>query len=270
MPNKRYQELQLSSQKKLEMSTEQIRSLIPTSGEIGTLIEEMFRAYLAEVLPEKIGVSNGFVMDSEGGESQQMDIILYDKMNTPRIFTSAAAQVFPVEATYACGEVKTKLNAKALKDSFQKCLSYKHLRRKAYFGQNGTDIKYFQKLFGSHKEHWKSIFFCISVESISFGRLMQKYKDIVEKENLDFEMRIDTIFSLESTDNKNIITNYHGAYDFLPHKNSQLHAIYVERSWAFFINLLLRYMVHAQTEPVNMLEYGGKFLSDYAKYKIPF
>ena len=267
MPNKRYQELQLSSQKKLETSAEQIRSLIPTSSEIGTLIEDMFRSYLVEVLPEKIGVSNGFVMDSEGGESQQMDIILYDKMNTPRIFTSAAAQVFPVEATYACGEVKTKLNAKELKDSFEKCLSYKNLRRKAHFPGGRKIIVHTNKLFGKDKEHWESIFFCISVESISSGRLIQKYKDIVEKENLDFETRIDTIFSLESTDNKNIITNYNGAYDFLPCNYSQLHAIYVERSWAFFINLLLRYMVHAQAEPINMLEYGGKTLHDYAKYK---
>ncbi|MCG9133405.1 hypothetical protein J5I95_17175 [Candidatus Poribacteria bacterium] len=270
MPNKRYQELQSSSQQKLEMSAEQIRSLIPTSGEIGTLIEEMFRSYLTEVLPEKIGVSNGFVMDSEGGESQQMDIILYDKMNTPRIFTSAAAQVFPVEATYACGEVKTKLNAKALNDSFKKCLSYKNLQRKAYFNRKGSDIIHFQKLFGEDKEHWKSIFFCISVESISFVRLMQKYKEIVKKKNLDFETRIDTIFSLETTDNKNIITNYHGAYDFLPREHSQLHAIYVERSWALFINLLLRYMVHAEAEPINMLEYGGKDLLDYANINFSY
>ena len=228
----------------------------------------MFRSYLVEVLPEKIGVSNGFVMDSKGGESQQMDIILYDKMNTPRIFTSAAAQVFPVEATYACGEVKTKLNAKALTDSFEKCLSYKNLRRKAYFSGGRKIIEHTNKLFGKDKKHWESIFFCISVESISFHRLIQKYKEIVEKENLDFEMRIDTIFSLESTDNKNIITNYHGAYDFLPCERSQLHAIYVERSWALFINLLLRYMVHAEAEPINMLEYGGKDLLDYAKYKL--
>ena len=88
MPNKRYQEMLLSSQEKLDISAEQIRNLIPTSGEVGTLIEEMFRSYLAEILPEKIGVSHGFVMDSDGGESQQMDIILYDKMSTPRIFTS--------------------------------------------------------------------------------------------------------------------------------------------------------------------------------------
>ena len=75
MPNERYQEMLLLSQKKLEVSAEQIRNLIPTSGEIGTLIEEMFRSYLAEVLPEKIGVSHGFVMDSNGGESDQMDIM---------------------------------------------------------------------------------------------------------------------------------------------------------------------------------------------------
>ncbi len=49
MPNERYQEMLLSSQEKLDISAEQIRNLIPTSGEIGTLIKEMFRSYLAEV-----------------------------------------------------------------------------------------------------------------------------------------------------------------------------------------------------------------------------
>lgn len=269
MPNKRYQEVLLSSQKKLDISAEQIRNLIPTSGEIGTLIEEMFRSYLSEVLPEKIGVSHGFVMDSDDGKSQQMDIIFYDKMSTPRIFTSTAANVFPVEATYACGEVKTKLNAKELKDSFKKCLSYKDLRRKAYFDRSGSDIKHSHRLFGEDKKHWESIFFCISVESISSGRLKQKYKDLVKKDNLGVEKRIDTIFSLGSTDSRNIITNYNAEYDFLPSKNSKLHAISVEKSWGLFINLLLRYMVEVPTEPINMLYYGGKSISDYVKYKIP-
>lgn len=269
MPNRRYQEVLLSSQKKLDISAEQIRNLIPTSGEIGTLIEEMFRSYLGEVLPEKIGVSHGFVMDSDGGESKQMDIILYDKMYTPRIFTSAAANVFPVEATYACGEIKTKLNAKELKDSFEKCLSYKHLRRRAYFGRSNSNIKHFYRLFGEDKRRWESIFFCISVESISSDRLKQKYKDIVKQKTLGVEKRIDTIFSLGSTDNRNIITNYNGEYDFLPSKSSKLRAISVEKSWGLFITLLLRYMVEVPTEPINMLYYGGKSISDYVKYKIP-
>lgn len=268
MPNKRYQELQSSSQKKLEMSAEQIRSLIPTSGEIGTLIEEMFRSYLAEILPEKIGVSNGFVMDSEGGESQQMDIILYDKMNTPRIFTSAAAHVFPVEATYACGEVKTKFDTKELRDSLKKCLSYKNLCRKAYFNSSNSQIIYTHKLFGEEKNHWESIFFTISVKSMNGRNLKKKYQDIIEEDNLSIEKRIDTMFALECADRHNIITNYYnGELDFLPSENSQLYPIPVEKSWALFVNLLLRYMVHAQTEPINMLEYAGKTLHDYGKCK---
>ena len=96
-----------------------------------------------------------------------------------------------------------------------------------------------------------------------------EYQRIVEADNLPVHKRIDTMFSLDRTDGKNIITNYNGGYDFLPSKNSELHAIFVEKSWALFVNLLLRYMVHAQTEPINMLAYSGKSLRDYAKYKIP-
>lgn len=270
MPNERYQEMLLLSQKKLEVSAEQIRNLIPTSGEIGTLIEEMFRSYLAEVLPEKIGVSHGFVMDSNGGESDQMDIILYDKMNTPRIFTSAAAHIFPVEATYACGEVKTRLNTKELRDSLKKCLSYKNLCRKAYFDRSGSDVKHTHRLFGENKEHWESIFFLISVKSMKGRNLKEKYQHIIEKDNLDVGKRIDTMFSLNCPDGHNIITNISGAFDFLPSKNSRLCSILVEKSWGLFITLLLRYMVHAQTEPINMLAYGGESVYDYAKYKLPF
>ncbi len=268
MPNKRYQELLLSSHKQLEMSAEQIRNSIPTPGERGTLIEEMFRSYLVEILPEKIGVSQGFVIDSNGRESKQMDIILYDKINTPCIFTSPAAQVFPVEATYACGEIKTRFNTKELIDSLEKCLSYKNLCRKAYFSETNSVMRHCPKFFGEDKEHWQSIFFCISIKSMSGSTLKGKYQYIIEETNLPVHKRIDTIFSLESTDSKNILTNFNGGFDFLPSKNSRLCAIYVEKSWGLFTNLLLRYMVQAPTEPVNMLYYGGKSLGDYAKYKL--
>ena len=121
------------AQNKINAAIAPIRSLIPHSGEIGTLVEKQFQSQLAEVLPEKIGVSNGFVMDSKGKISKQMDIILYDKLNTPRIFESEGAQIFPVETTFACGEIKTSLDSEKFVDSFEKCLSYKNLCRKAYF-----------------------------------------------------------------------------------------------------------------------------------------
>lgn len=163
-----------SAQNKLTAAIDQIRLSIPHSAEIGTLIEQQFRSQLEEILPEKIGVSHGFVVDSSGGVSKQMDIILYDRLNTPRIFASDGAQMFPVEATYACGEIKTKLNSKELTDSFEKCLSYKSLCRKAYI-KRISPITTTHNLFGCEYDHWQSIFFCLAVESINANRLQNTY-----------------------------------------------------------------------------------------------
>ncbi|MCG9128257.1 hypothetical protein JT359_11705 [Candidatus Poribacteria bacterium] len=256
MPNKRYQESLYFSQKKLEISAEKIRNL-SAPAEKGTLIENTFRENLEQILPEKIGISSGFVMDTDGSESKQMDIILYDKMNTPRLFTSDSVQVFPVEYTYACGEVKTKLATTELQDSFKKCSSYKNLNRKAYFDRGGNQIQHFYKLYGTDSIHWKSIFFVLAAESISSSELIDEYKRIVNTENLPMEKRVDSIFSLKSTDNGNVVCHHSESYDLLPSENSHLHGKFVDNSWGFFMNLLLRYLVQAQTEPVDLLQYGG-------------
>ena len=159
----------------------------------------MFRDQLEQVLPDKIGVSRGFVVDSTGKVSNQMDIILYDRLNTPRIFTSVGAQTFPVESTYACGEVKTKLNSSTLGDSFDKCLSYKKLSRKAYFARSGpTEMTH--NLFGHKSDHWQSIFFCIAVEMIKAKCLSDTYNNIIKERDLHVHERVDTVMALSGTD----------------------------------------------------------------------
>ena len=186
-----------------------------------------------------------------------MDIVLYDKMNTPRLFTSDAVQIFPVEITYACGEVKIQLGSSELEDSFRECLSYKNLNRKAYFGTPDNVIQQSYKLYGTDSNHWKSIFFILSVESISSSELIDEYKRIVNTESLPMEKRVDSIFSLQSSDDGNVVCHHSDCYDFLPSETSHLHGIFVDNSWGFFINLLLRYMVQAQTEPIDLLQYDG-------------
>lgn len=173
------------AQAKLKADIDRIRDSTPHSAEIGSLIEKCIRSALGEVLPNKIGISDGFVVDSEGGVSQQMDIILYDKLSTPIIFTSDGAQIFPVETTYACGEIKTQLNASTLKDTSEKCSSYKNLIRKAYIAIEGTDLilstpdmsitgktQKSLTLFGERHNHWQSIFFCIAFEGVSKETLL--------------------------------------------------------------------------------------------------
>ena len=255
-----------AAQRKLDASIKQIRDSIPHPGETGALVEREFRSQLEEVLPEKIGVSHGFVLDSNGGVSKQMDIVLYDRMNTPRILTSEGAQMFPVEATYACGEIKTKLDSPGLQDSFEKCRSYKMLERKAYYEESSALVTSYH-LFGTTDDHWKSIFFCLAVESISAKELLNTYSEIVTSKNLQVHERIDTIIALSATDGLNTIFNGSLGYDpltgtpyrvdLLPGPDKHLCFSSAKAPWALFVMLLLEYMTRAPAEPVNMTSYGG-------------
>ena len=76
MPPTLYRNVLSTAQHKMSASIGQIRDSVPHSGETGNLVERVFRNQLLEVLPEKVGVSNGFVVDSQGSVSRQMDIIL--------------------------------------------------------------------------------------------------------------------------------------------------------------------------------------------------
>ena len=267
MPLTLYRTVLSTAQQKMSTAIAQIRNSIPHTGEIGDLVERVFRNQLLDILPDKVGVSNGFVVDSTGEVSRQMDIILYDRENTPRIFTSAGAQMFPVESTYACGEIKTDMDSTQLHDSFNKCLSYKRLSRKAYFTQPNPLLLHKYTLFGHSYDHWQSIFFCIAAHSISAGSLMSTYKKIVEDRTLQVHERVDTLVALHATDNQNMLLNgvvepkdgipLDNSINFLPYPGSSICTYRANEPWSLFVMLLLNYMIQAPTEPVNMLLYGG-------------
>ncbi|MDE0004805.1 MAG: hypothetical protein OXQ29_19110 [Rhodospirillaceae bacterium] len=244
----------------------QIRGAIPHAGEIGDLVERVFRSQLQELLPERIGVSNGFVVDSKENVSRQMDLILFDRHNTPRIFSSAGAQMFPVECTYACGEIKTDMNSSQLADSFEKCLSYKKLCRSAYHEFN-SPLKYSHTLFGRHYDHWQSIFFCIAASSTGTDTLASTFQNLVQDQHLPVQKRIDTIVTLEPSNKHNVLLNasvdertgipHDSSIDLLPSEHTKVCSYRAREPWSLFVMLLLRYMTQAPTLSVNMLPYGG-------------
>ena len=267
------------AQTKLKAEIDRIRDSIPHSAEIGSLVEKCIRSALQEVLPSKIGVADGFVVDSEGGVSRQMDIILYDKLGTPIIFTGDGAQIFPVETTYACGEIKTHLNANTLQDTFEKCSSYKNLSRKAYVEVEGTDLilstpkkdvmgklQKSYSLFGKYHNHWQSIFFCIAVEGVSEETLLNSYSNLANSKPSPVEKRVDAIFTLDGACLINSRAPIEGgipkpgSIDLLPCKGSTLSAYPAREPWALFVHLLLRYMVQVPSEPIKtILYYDGAF-----------
>lgn len=260
MNKKPYRNVLSAAQASLQAGIEQIRSSIPHAGEMGTLIEKLIRSELQKVLPEKVAVADGFVVDADGRASKQMDIILYDKLNTPRIFSSDGAQMFPVETTYAAGEIKTRLDTSSLRDTYEKCSSYKSLVRKAYFGPNQPRFFLFGKLY----ENWQSIFFCIAVESMNVEGLRDQSVEIVKEKNLAYNNRVDTICSLDGNfllnTTKPLIDSVlqNGSIDFLPNENHNVIASYrAKEPWTLFVFLLLVYMVQAPQVTVKMLSYDN-------------
>ena len=261
-----YRNVLSAAQERIAATITQIRNSIPHSGEIGALIEQSLRSHLEAVLPEKVGVSHGFVVDSNGLVSKQMDIVLYDRMNCPRLFSGSGAQMFPVESTYACGEVKTDLNSTRFKESLEKCSSYKALSRIAYAEQNRL-IRTTYNLFGRPWDHWQSMFFVIGIESTALCNLQMLYEEFSVTKRLDAHLRVDTVMVLDNRKGENMLLNASGdlragmpadgSIDFLPNPGSRLCRYRAEDPWALFVMLLLRYMVQAPMETIHMPAYAG-------------
>ena len=263
MNRKPYRNVLSTAQESLDAGIRQIRSSIPHAGETGSLIEQLFRSELNKVLPEKVAVADGFVVDSEGRVSKQLDIILYDKLNTPRIFSSDGAQMFPVETTYAAGEIKTKLDGVELRKTFENCHSYKSLVRKAYFKTKGI-IQKTVLLFGKEHDHWQSIYFCIAAESaLTEQTLLERYRTISREMQLNYDERIDSIFTLDGkcilNSIKPLIQNFpqDNSISLLPDGEGQSCAYATKAPWSLFVHLLLTYMVQAPQPMVNMVAYDN-------------
>lgn len=102
---------------------------ISHSQQKGEAREEALRELLGTYLPERCGVSTGFVIDSNGYESNQIDIIVYDRMHTPVFQIADSKQFFPCETVIAVGEVKSKIDSQELEDAIEKITSVKTLSR---------------------------------------------------------------------------------------------------------------------------------------------
>lgn len=96
----------------------------------GDSSEESWRQFLSSILPNKYKITKGYVIDSEGNESEQMDIIIYDALYSPLIMTTKANEMYiPSEAVYAVAEVKQTINKAYLEYAHNKIESVKRLYR---------------------------------------------------------------------------------------------------------------------------------------------
>ena len=98
---------------------------------VGAAMEQPVRKQLEQILPRGIAVGSGFVIDSGGNTSRQMDVVLYEKDICPVFSVNDTPETtyYPCEGVIAVGEIKSSLDRQSLKDAFKKIASVKRLKR---------------------------------------------------------------------------------------------------------------------------------------------
>jgi len=92
----------------------------------GDASEELWIDLLAAHLPHRYQVGKGIIIDSNGKESDYIDIIVYDRQYTPLVFNKL---YIPAESVYAVIEAKQSLNRPNVIYAGKKAASVRKLHR---------------------------------------------------------------------------------------------------------------------------------------------
>jgi hypothetical protein len=88
----------------------QATNCISHNGEKGSLRETFIRQIVLSLLPNHFGIGSGIIVDFNGRESSQSDIIIYDKRLLPPIFEDVGRGIYPIDAVIRVLEVKSTLD----------------------------------------------------------------------------------------------------------------------------------------------------------------
>lgn len=97
-------------------------------GEFGTYREKICIDLLRNVVPRRLDIGTGFIIDAEGNVSTQCDIVIFDSDNTPLLENEERQRFYPIETVVAVGEVKSTLKKSELKNALIKLSKVKKMR----------------------------------------------------------------------------------------------------------------------------------------------
>ena len=216
----------------------------------GDANEETVRKFLRQYLPKTLDITTGMLVDSDGNQSRQLDIIICDSSKTPIFFQSGETRVIPIECAYAVIEVKAFLDKTELEKSFENILSVKSLTKKEYCNQKGVII-YTHSLCGKEWDHWPIQHFVFAYNSTGLESVLTNL-DSYQNSN-DIHKRIDTICVLE----KGVIVNQgpDGMFSALPVPGSQAVVSGTSKPLLLFYTLISVILNQASMKPFNLMPY---------------
>jgi len=95
----------------------------------GDASEQVWIDVFNEYLPKRYEARKGFVVDSRGAFSAQIDVIIHDRQYSPFVFTFKGTNVVPAESVYAVFEAKQETTADYIRYAMEKAATVRRLHR---------------------------------------------------------------------------------------------------------------------------------------------
>lgn len=95
----------------------------------GAAREWVLRKPLEDVLPYRYAVAGGQVLAANDAISTQWDVLIYSRLDTPRLYSTPAATILPIEGVLAAISVKSKVDEAALADAARAATQLREMPR---------------------------------------------------------------------------------------------------------------------------------------------
>lgn len=239
---------------KLKADFEFLSSQLSHSLSIGEAREFVLKELLRQYLPARLGVEKGIVISSVENElpSKQIDIVIYDKLNTPVLYKAENLRIFPIESVYAVIEVKSKLNSKFLREAIENIKSVKKMTKKSFVEQKGAIIQTVN-LYGKEWEYFPVMGFIFSYSAIKDIKLLKN--EIEQNEDLEnLENNVDTICILNDAAITNRSTD--GTIVVTKEPNTKRGFIKTQDSLLLFYLLMMHVLPQTWMRPIKMTDYA--------------
>lgn len=246
-------------EKKMQADIGKARASITHSGLKGSQFERTFRTFLREYLPCSLEISTGQVVDSRGGISKQLDVIISDSARTPVLYQDEETRVVPVECVYAVIEVKANLSIGEVESVFENMRSVKALTKTAYEPPQGL-IHSKVRMYGQPWDIWPVNYYAFSFEGADLRSVAQRLDQLTIAAKSPIHHRVDMVCVLD----RGVVCNQRtdGVFDALPSPGSSLFVCNTRKPLLLFYALASHYFNQCVLPPFRFSTYLGQMEFD--------
>src|SRR5260370_751632 len=230
------------------------KAIVAHSGMKGAGFEDAVRGFLESYLPSSLAVCTGQLFDSTGAQSNQLELIIYDREATPVLCRTGEIRVIPIECAYAVIEVKAQLSPSKIPEIIDNMLSVRKLRKSAYYGEAGTPVIWEQhNLYGEPWNIWPVHYFVFAFEASELNAIGQRITEEHESRTLPPPSRIDCVCILDRAVFLN--RRHDGSQDALPAPDTEFGYYETPKALLLFYTLIAHYQNQASLPKFRFSDY---------------